>query len=45
MAAYKIAKTRVRVDTELSKKLEVKMRMHKRSVLHSIFAGELDVVR
>ena len=45
MSLYKGAKTRVRVDSELSKDLEVKVRMHQGSVLSPfLLAVVVDVV-
>ena len=43
MVLYEVAKTRIRVDTELSKEFEVKVEMHHRSVL-SLFAVVVHVV-
>ena len=45
MSLYEGAKTRVRVDSELSEEIEVKVGMHKGSVLsHFLFAVVVDVV-
>ena len=45
MSLYKGAKTRVRVDSELSEEFEVKVGMHQGSVLSSfLFAVVVDVV-
>ena len=45
MSLYEGAKTRVRVDSELSEEFVVKMAMHQGSVLsHFLFAVVIDVV-
>ena len=45
MSLYEGAKTRVKVDSELSEELEVKVGMHQVSVLSSLLvAGVVDVV-
>ena len=45
MSLYQGAKTRVRVDSELSEEFEVKVGMHQGSVLsHFLFALVIDVV-
>ena len=45
MSLYEGAKTRVRVDSELSEEFEVKVRMHRGSVLSPfLFAVVVDVV-
>ena len=46
MSLYEGAKTRVRVDSELSEEFEVKVGMHQGSVLSPfLFAVVIDVVR
>ena len=45
MSLYEGAKTRVRVDSELSEEFEVKVELHQRSVLSPfLFAVVVDVV-
>ena len=45
MSLYEGANTRVRVDSEMSEELEVKVRMHHGSVLSPfVFAAVVDVV-
>ena len=44
MCQFEGAKTRVRVDFELSEEFEVKVRMHQGSVQSPFFAGVVDVV-
>ena len=44
MSLYDVAKTRVRVDSELSEEFEVKVGMHQGSVLSPFFAAVVDVV-
>ena len=45
MSLYEGAKTRVKVDTELSEDFQVKMWMHQRSVLSAfLFAVVVDIV-